>query len=267
MADTIRTEAEILALHPLQATGDINPQDVRDAIVSAQNRTEKDAAGGYPGLDENALIDPAELASGTPDNTKFPRGDGVWAVPATAEPTFRSGQYYGGLITTSLSVSGGVLLVANTIYAMPLFVPDSTSFDRIGLEIITAAAAGKLFRVGIYSDDGALSPDELVVDSGALAADTPGIALVQATISQSLRGLYWLVVLSDGAPTVRATPPGAAVPILGQDVGNAVGATVNIGLNRWEGTYTYAALPAAWSSVTSPAAAKGNAPLVVVRAA
>lgn len=54
-----------------------------------QALTQKDQASGYAGLDSNTRLALAQLGSGTPDNTKYLRGDGSWsAPPGAAGPGF-----------------------------------------------------------------------------------------------------------------------------------------------------------------------------------
>lgn len=48
----------------------------------AQSRDEKGVANGYASLDSNGRVPVAQLASGTPDGTKFVRDDGTLATPA-----------------------------------------------------------------------------------------------------------------------------------------------------------------------------------------
>lgn len=50
-----------------------------------QQESEKDAAGGYAGLDGGGLVPIAHLATGTPDGTQFVRDDGTLAVPPAAD--------------------------------------------------------------------------------------------------------------------------------------------------------------------------------------
>ena len=102
---------------------------------------------------------------------------------------FRSGYYslgmFAGAATTSGQVGQGTLLVR------PFIVPIRRSFDRIGINVLTASASGAA-RLGIYGPgDG--RPGTLVVDAGTVSTATTGAK--EITISQSLDpGIYWLAV-------------------------------------------------------------------------
>lgn len=50
----------------------------------AQLKAEKGVANGYAALDSGILVPVAQLGTGVADNTKFLRGDRVWAVPPVA---------------------------------------------------------------------------------------------------------------------------------------------------------------------------------------
>lgn len=57
-------------------------------LSAYQLRSEKESANGYAGLDANARLALARMGSGTPDTTKFLRGDGSWQVPpGTSSPS------------------------------------------------------------------------------------------------------------------------------------------------------------------------------------
>jgi len=104
------------------------------------------------------------------------------------------------------TIGGTSNLSANEIIALPFIVTRNLTLDRLAIEVTTAAAAGKIARLGIYNDTNAY-PSSLVLDAGTVLVDA--IAHVTATINQSLtKGLYWLVVVSDGTPAVRSIAHG-----------------------------------------------------------
>jgi len=104
-------------------------------------------------------------------------------------------------------------LTADRIVAVPFVVARSMTIDRLAIEVTAAAVADKVARLGIYNDGTNLYPGSLVKDYGTVTVDSTGIKV--AAGDQALtKGIYWLVIVSDGAPTVRAYIP--TWSILGQ---------------------------------------------------
>lgn len=109
---------------------------------------------------------------------------------------YRIGQYIGFGGTTG----GGVAIAANTLYAILFPVVRPMTFDRIATYIATLAD-GKAIRLGIYADDGNLYPGALALDAGTASAATTGTKTI-AIDKQLAKGLYWLVFISDGTPSL-----------------------------------------------------------------
>ncbi len=132
-------------------------------------------------------------------------------------PPKESGRYYSAL--TSCYNTSNSALTANYYYTTPIVIRQSESFDRIALEITAASAGGKVLRLGIYADNGALYPGSLVLDAETVAADPGGTPVLQTkTIAQTLApGLFWLVGVSDGAPTVKFISSYSALGTAGTD--------------------------------------------------
>jgi hypothetical protein len=177
-------------------------------------------------------------------------------VPKIAPIT---GRYYGyrhayGQSTTTLA------LTADLLYGVPFFVHSPLTADQIALNITTAAAGGKLIRLGLYGATAAGQPGALIVASGALAAD-PGAVPdpVAATIAAALvpGRLYYLALVTDGTPTVTAVA--GTMNQFGQTT--AADANSRSCVQR---TFTYAALPDPWGT---PSANPASVPNIVVRAA
>lgn len=117
-------------------------------------------------------------------------------------------------------------LVANTIYACPFYVVRNMTIDRLTIEVAIAGAAGTVARLGAYNDTGACYPNALQIDGNTVSVATTG--LKAATISTSLtKGLHWLVVVSNGAPTVRGFFP--AWSCLGLSTGGVHITTIQAG--------------------------------------
>lgn len=104
-----------------------------------------------------------------------------------------TGRYYHQLAG---SVVGTFSVTMNRLYAQPFIISHNTTMTKLGIEVTTAAAAGKLLRLGLYSNNGSV-PDALILDAGTLPAD--GIAVLESAISQALTpGLYWMALVTDG---------------------------------------------------------------------
>lgn len=99
---------------------------------------------------------------------------------------------------------GSFAIGANAINYFPVFWPGGYPIGTIYADI-TTAAAGKYIRLGLYElgEDGA--PQKLIVDSGALSvASATQISASIGPLSLT-SGWYAGAMLSDGAPSVRAT--------------------------------------------------------------
>lgn len=128
--------------------------------------------------------------------------------------TLTSSRNYGlpGWIAVNAWGAGSAATAGQVSYT-PIYVPSSTTFDRIAISVSSAAAAGKLARLGIYDATGTNGlPGALVLDGGTVAVDALGAK--EVTISQTLAtGRYWLAFVSDGTPTCLA--PRSAAGVLG----------------------------------------------------
>lgn len=91
-------------------------------------------------------------------------------------------------------------LVVDTLYAAPMILARAMTLDRIAIRV-TTLDAGQIARLGIYRDNGAFAPGELILDAGTVSVAANGDKAI--TINESLpKEVYWLVVVSDGTPTV-----------------------------------------------------------------
>lgn len=143
-----------------------------------------------------------------------------------------SGRFYDSRIQSAFTT---VALSANTLYGVPFYVPNTTTYTAIVVEV-TTLAGGKSVRLGIYNDSNG-TPGTLVLDAGTVSAATTGGKTI--TISQQLTtGWYWLAAVSDGTPSLRALSQSNALPSLGFTSGTDV--TNHVG---WSVSFTFAALP------------------------
>lgn len=165
-----------------------------------------------------------------------------------------------GLVASTITVPAS--LVADTDYYSPMYVETPILVDQIACEVTTAAAAGKVLRIGLYRADSDLQPTAgPLIDSGSIVCDFTGVMTYAPASPVFLpRGRYLSVYNSNGAPVLRQfrgfLPGSMLVTGLG---GNAFVALMSVGR-------TYAAFPTpgtAWTTTTGGSTAFGS--LVVVR--
>jgi hypothetical protein len=167
----------------------------------------------------------------------YENGLGIGRDYVRKEGTTNYEAWYTSPVTGTALTTGA--LTANRLYAIPFIVSKRTVSDRIAINVTTAGTGNA--RLGIYEDIGTY-PSKLLLDAGAISIASTGIK--SATISHVLMpGLKWLVVVSNGTPTIRSFAVASMVPILGFN--NTLPITPNLGLYV---TFTYAALPITFPS-------------------
>lgn len=170
-----------------------------------------------------------------------------YAVPPHGSPKNGSTTYYStpGFWTTGAATSP---LFANVCMYFGYWVATPITVDQVAIEQTTAAAAGKLMRMGLIAADKYWQPTgSALIDSGNFAADgangvktyTPGSPVTLPA------GRYLGVIHSDGAPTLRAWA-GAG---LGDSHPTTLGANVNC---FWRVSKAFGAIDAtAWDTVST----------------
>jgi len=134
------------------------------------------------------------------------------------------------------SSSSSKVIAGNQIYVCPFVITRPMSFDCLALRV-NVLEAGKHARMGIYSDNGSVYPDTLLVDGGEVSLATA--SYVYAVIDISLpKGVYWTAVLSDATGT-------AQLIMIYQDFKEVLGNTYPGGSSlSWQAAQAYGALPA-----------------------
>ena len=160
-------------------------------------------------------------------------------------------------------VGANLSTVLNRLYAAPFRLNATTTFDRIGIDVATAAGAGGVARLGIYASDatGGL-PGTLILDAGTVAIDSTGGKTI--TISQQLTaGMYWLAIINQttGTAAVRATV--SYDPMVPYFTGASMftGSTAPGGISSTGTSYTGAL------SATPTIADNDNCPIIGLRSA
>lgn len=146
--------------------------------------------------------------------------------------------------------SGSTIAIsANTIYYLPIFVETTTTIDQLAAEITTAAAAGKLLRLGLYRADTDWNVSTLVVDGGTVAADGSTGVRTFSVSAVLAPGRYFIAVTSDGGPTLRLLGRGFPGMI---GIQAAMGTTPFISLMLVSKTFAAFSDPGTnWSSLNS----------------
>ena len=168
--------------------------------------------------------------------------------------TLRTGEYQFGWPWSYFD--GAPVLVANTLYAVPMMVARSITIDRLGINV-TTLAAGASARIGIYKPGTNVTPGARLLDAGTVSVATTGFKEITG-LSQAITtlGVHFLVVVSDGAPTLA----GGALAF--SPLGNSATSGYDLS-NRWQVAFTYAALP---DPFTAGGAVNANqAPFIVYR--
>jgi hypothetical protein len=173
-------------------------------------------------------------------------------------PLLRSGLYYG---VNSAMGEGTGSLSNNTIKYCGVIVGKTTSFDRIGVNIMTLGGdATAVAHLGIYFDTGFNAPGALLLDAGTVNAGTQAGNVIGAhdiAIALTLfPGVYWLVScgqLITGTAPVEAAVGLVGVPNIGQSAPPS--ATVYNG-------YTQAGVTGALPATATPVYYSGSISLV-----
>lgn len=101
------------------------------------------------------------------------------------------GHYYGAVGLASRSAAA---LTRGITWITPVYIPERTTFTRIGIEVTTGVASTTI-RLGIYSDS--VAGAALVLDAGTVDSSITGEK--EITISQSLEaGLYFFAAQPEG---------------------------------------------------------------------
>lgn len=150
----------------------------------------------------------------------------------------KSGRWYNNGIFTPANASFTNLL--NTIRYVPVYIDQDLTVTRLGINVVTAAAAGNTCRLAIYSNDSATcQPLNRLVDSGTLALDATGAKSVTGLSVSLTKGLYWFAVnASIGSGTITGLGTNFILDVKGQASISGVGFA---GFNQ---SFTYGAFPA-----------------------
>ena len=148
---------------------------------------------------------------------------------------------------------GGAVGTANsTAWAVPFYVPATTTAVSLLIDVMLLAGTSSNMRLGIYNNSATDDyPNALVIDAGIILTDTVSGSTGKniITISVSLTaGLYWLVSAKQGTglPNIRGyTVTGATVQ---EVVPTGIISSSSFGAVAWTATGVSGALPATWTA-------------------
>lgn len=144
------------------------------------------------------------LASGTKRVICAPSAASVMGQAAGTYAGSSKGYGGGGIVFGS---GGGYGLSGGTAAAMPFTAQSAEELDAVLCRVTSAGGAGTLLRGAIYSvgEDGL--PDVQLALSGTTAADSTGVKALTFTAFRPPQR-FFVAVISDGGPTLYATPSG-----------------------------------------------------------
>jgi hypothetical protein len=93
---------------------------------------------------------------------------------------------------------------ANRSNYLPIYLPTSTSFDRIAVMTSSTFSGTAVVRMGIYAHNASTGkPSTLILDAGTVSC-TASTTIYSITISQTLSaGFYWVVMNTQTAATIN----------------------------------------------------------------
>jgi len=127
----------------------------------------------------------------------------------------RLGLYHAGITAAGMAP---LTTSANNIDLLPFYVPAAQSFDRVAVNVTTAAAGNA--RLGVYADSGAVYPGALILDAGIVTTGTTGIRWLEANLTL-MPGLYWLARLQDATPSLQGLASTGMLALGSEDLGAA----------------------------------------------
>jgi hypothetical protein len=138
--------------------------------------------------------------------------------------------------------NGTLALTINRLYAVPFMVVDAKTITRIAIHVTTLGASASA-RLGIYQDNGALYPGNLVSDCGVVSMTATGMKEITGlNIALSANTLYWLVLVCNVVATVAAF----AIVYLNALLGYPTTALNTVGFSSYYVAFTYGTLLATY---------------------
>ena len=123
---------------------------------------------------------------------RLPRLPGVVASVDTAG----EGYFFGATVHGTRQVVGTIVGTIDNCRAWQFVLPFRATINRIQTEVTTGGGAGKKYGAGLYD-----SAKNLVVETGALDANTTQVNITTVTEFTVEPGVYWVAGTSDSTTT------------------------------------------------------------------
>jgi hypothetical protein len=111
-------------------------------------------------------------------------------------------------------------LMASRIYLIPFIPTSNITISDIGFEV-TTAVSGNAY-LGIYSNklnNNNDEPDILLASIGPFSTSTTGSKSGTISFNFTKNTIYWIAIVCNAGPTIRALPVGGMAPLLGIQYG------------------------------------------------
>jgi len=133
----------------------------------------------------------------TPNAVKSVNDTALKPIPALS---YITGRYYKSPNINALSTATTGTL--NTTYYMPIYIRESRSFAKIGIQTSSSFSGTASIRLGIYNNSGN-APTTVLLDAGLIAPSAISTEY-NITINQALTpGWYWLAFNTITSPTTN----------------------------------------------------------------
>jgi hypothetical protein len=120
-----------------------------------------------------------------------------------------------------------VSLTSSRIYLIPFISLADIKISNVAVEVTTAANGGSAV-IGIYSNklsNGNDQPDALLASTSSFSVASTGAVSASLSYTLTKNTVYWIALISNKAPTIRALPIGAVMPLLGTSTGSTASNT------------------------------------------
>jgi hypothetical protein len=169
------------------------------------------------------------------------QGGSLTINPNTGMPeAFNLGGFFSSFLPTIAGMAfapGTQAQSRNVIRFTPFIVSETTTFDKLGMEITGAGTAGSVVSLGIYNSSGGL-PTTVNTDGGTIAGDsaTNQEVIISTTLNP---GLYYLAFQHDSAANITFRSIPFAQYLIPAILGVIAGSFTGNQPNHCVMTYTY----------------------------